>query len=153
MKSTINYISELNCFHRWLETYYLPPLSQLLWYRLMALFNQSGWETEIIADNATLMQLVGVKREATFIAQVRRPLLENRLLLLYRGRKGHPNRYRLMPLAPENDMIYIYQDELKLNDEIYQFAPTAQKLGTDVFQTLRMLSKEDYNRLTKNLTI
>ena len=50
-------------------------------------------------------------------------------------------------------MIYIYQDELKLNDEIYQFAPTAQKLGTDVFQTLRMLSKEDYNRLTKNLTI
>ena len=64
MKSTINYISELNCFHRWLATNYLPPLSQLLWYRLMALFNQSGWETEIIADNATLMQLVGVKREA-----------------------------------------------------------------------------------------
>lgn len=102
MKQTINYIAELNAFNRWLATHYLPPKSQLLWYRIIALFNQSGWEEEIVADNPTLMQQVGDKREATFINQTRKPLLDNHLLVLYKGRKGHPNRYRMLYIAEEN---------------------------------------------------
>jgi len=102
MKQQINYISELNAFNRWLATNYLPPKSQLLWYRMMALFNQSGWEEEISADNPTLMQQVGEKREATFIYQIRKPLIDNKLIKLYKGRKGHPNKYRMLYLADEN---------------------------------------------------
>lgn len=102
MKQMINYISELNAFNRWLATNYLPPKSQLLWYRMMALFNQSGWEEEIVADNTTLMQQVGEKREATFIYQIRKPLIDNGLLQLYKGRKGHPNKYRMLYIADEN---------------------------------------------------
>lgn len=110
MKQTINYISELNAFNRWLATNYLPPKSQLLWYRMMALFNQSGWEEEIVADNITLMQQVGEKREATFIYQIRKPLIDNGLLQLHKGRKGHPNKYRMLYIADENKQPILSSD-------------------------------------------
>lgn len=110
MKQKINYIAELNSFNRWLATNYLPPKSQLLWYRMMALFNQSGWEEKIVADNTALMQQVGEKREATFIYQIRKPLIDNNLIQLYKGRKGHPNRYSMLYLADENKQISFAKD-------------------------------------------
>lgn len=110
MKQKINYIAELNAFNRWLATNYLPPKSQLLWYRMMALFNQSGWEEKIVADNTALMQQVSEKREATFIYQIRKPLIDNNLIQLYKGRKGHPNRYRMLYLADENKQISFAKD-------------------------------------------
>lgn len=118
MKQKINYIAELNAFNRWLSTNYLPPKSQLLWYRMIALFNQSGWEDKIVADNPSLMQQVGEKREATFIYQIRKPLIDNNLIQLYKGRKGHPNKYRMLYMADENKQTSSAKDIMNYIESI-----------------------------------
>nr|DAI43460.1 MAG TPA: hypothetical protein [Caudoviricetes sp.] len=36
----MSYIDLINAFEKWLETNYLQSSSQLLWYKLIALFNK-----------------------------------------------------------------------------------------------------------------
>lgn len=36
----MTYIELINGFENWLETHHLPIASQLLWYKLIALFNR-----------------------------------------------------------------------------------------------------------------
>ena len=99
--STINPLSELVAFDRWLSKVYLPSASQLLWIKLFLLFNRSGWPEWIRVDNATLMAQVQIKREGTFIA-VRDKLIQAGLIAYQRGRKGVPSRYKLLPLAGQS---------------------------------------------------
>ena len=65
--SNMTYIEKLNAFDRWLETNYLPAQSQLLWYKLISLFNKCGWAEWVTIDNQRLMSLIQIRREATFI--------------------------------------------------------------------------------------
>lgn len=94
----MNYLSEINAFERWLETNHLPALSQLLWYKLLALFNRSGWREWITVDNRRLMSLIQVGREATFI-DLRNNLIEKGLLFYHKGKKGAPSRYKMSYLT------------------------------------------------------
>ena len=94
----MNYIAELNAFDRWLETNYLPALSELLWRKMVALFNRCGWAEWISVDNQRLMGLIQVKREATFI-DYRNKLVEAGLIEYQKGKKGSPNRYKLISLS------------------------------------------------------
>lgn len=50
----MTYIDRLNAFHNWLGTHWLPPNSQLLFFRLLAIFNQAGWPETIRLDNFRL---------------------------------------------------------------------------------------------------
>ena len=93
--SGMNYIQELNAFERWLETNYLPGNSQLLWYKLVALFNRSGWKEWITVDNQRLMVLIQCKSEKTFI-RARDNLIEKGLFVYQKGKKGSPNAYRMI---------------------------------------------------------
>lgn len=90
----MNYLSEINAFERWIETNYLPASSQLLWYKLMMLFNRSGWAEWILVDNQRLMTLVQMKREATFL-EVRNRLIDAGLIKYQKGKKGSPNKYKM----------------------------------------------------------
>ncbi|MGP1569193.1 MAG: hypothetical protein ACTTHM_10745 [Peptoanaerobacter stomatis] len=90
----MNYIELINDFERWLETNYLPISSQLLWYKLIALFNRCGWSEWVTVDNQRLMALMQMKREATFI-QCRDKLLEAKLFEFQKGKKGQPNKYKI----------------------------------------------------------
>ena len=63
----MTYIELINGFENWLETHHLPIASQLLWYKLIALFNRCGWQEWIAVDNQRLMSVMQIKREATFI--------------------------------------------------------------------------------------
>lgn len=90
----MSYIELINAFEKWLETNYLPSLAQLLWYKLIALFNKAGWSEWVTVDNHRLMALLGVKREATFIS-CRDRLIEARLFEYQKGKKGSPNRYKI----------------------------------------------------------
>jgi len=94
----MDYLREINAFERWLETNYLPRLSQLLWYRLMALCNRAGWPEWMALDNQRLMGLVQSRREATFVS-IRDSLEEAGFLQLESGKKGSPNRYKMVPYA------------------------------------------------------
>ena len=69
----VSYIDYLNAFHRWLENHYLPAASQLLYFRLLDVFNRCGW-AEWVSEK----------------------LLEAGFLEYRRGKKGVPGQYKLV---------------------------------------------------------
>ena len=91
----VNYLAEIIAFERWLETNYLPISSQLLWYKMMNLFNRSGWSEWVIVDNLRLMAAMQMSREATLI-KARDDLIKAGLIVYQKGRKGSPNRYKMV---------------------------------------------------------
>ena len=90
----MTYIELINAFEKWLETNYLPSKAQLLWYKLIGLFNKAMWSEWITVDNYRLMALLDVKREATFISY-RDKLIEAGLFEYKKGKKGSPNKYKI----------------------------------------------------------
>ncbi|MEG1107029.1 MAG: hypothetical protein RSD63_10235 [Eubacterium sp.] len=100
----MNYLKEINCFERWLETNYLPGQSQLLWYKIMMLCNRCGWAEWITVDNQRLMGLIQVKREATFI-DLRNKLVDEGLIEYQKGKKGSPNRYKVYSFDQINNKL------------------------------------------------
>lgn len=126
----MNYITELNGFERWLENNYLPPMSQLLWYKLVGLFNRCGWPEWVTVDNQRLMSLIQLKREATFI-ELRNKLIEAGLIEYRKGKKGSPNQYKIntFNLKAQTEVQSVVQTEVKtvvetadinkLNENIY----------------------------------
>lgn len=111
----MNYIAELNAFDRWLETNYLPALSELLWRKMVALFNRCGWAEWISVDNQRLMGLIQVKREATFI-DYRNKLVEAGLIEYQKGKKGSPNRYKLISLSEvKNNNTFTSEVQTEVN--------------------------------------
>lgn len=91
----MNYITEINAFEQWLETHYLSISAQLLWYKLMAIFNRTGWNEWVTVDNLRLMAAMQMGREATLI-KVRDELIKAGLVEYQKGKKGSPNKYRLV---------------------------------------------------------
>lgn len=118
----MNFVDEVNSFERWVESHFLPPLSQLLWYKLFMLCNRSGWQEWVQVDNPRLMGLVGVRREKSFI-EMRDKLLEAGLFDFERGKKGYPNRYRLISFTSINAFDLKVQSEV--NPEVQAAAQTA----------------------------
>lgn len=90
----MSYLNLILAFERWLETNYLQSSVQLLWYKLISLFNKAGWREWIGVDNHRLMVMMQIKREATFI-ELRNKLLEAKLFEFKRGKKGQPNQYKI----------------------------------------------------------
>ena len=89
-----NYILLNEGFYRWLETNHLQAQPQLLFLKLIHLFNVSGWSEWLAVDNQRMMSLVQTKREQTFI-DWRDRLMEKKLIFYIKGRKGSPNKYKL----------------------------------------------------------
>lgn len=90
----MTYIDLINAFERWLETNYLPISSQLLWYKLISLFNKCGWSEWVTVDNQRLMSIMQIKNEKTFI-KCRDNLIEAGLFEYRKGKKGSPNQYKI----------------------------------------------------------
>jgi hypothetical protein len=84
----------LKCFEEWLATNYLPPISQLIMYKLISLFNSCGWKEWIVADNFYFMSICKVNSEKTFI-NWRDYLIKEGLIEYLKGSKNKPNKYKL----------------------------------------------------------
>ncbi len=112
----MNYIKQINGFEQWLETNHLSSSAQLLWYKLVNLFNKSGWNEWISVDNQRLMAAIKVSREATLI-KVRDELIKAGLIELQKGKKGFPNRYKIKSFTfkneTENEVQEVVQDEVQ----------------------------------------
>ena len=102
----MTYIDIINAFERWLETNYLPSLSQLIWYKLISLFNKCRWCEWVTVDNYRLMSMSGLSNEKTFI-RYRDRLLEAGLFEYKKGKKGSPNQYKI------NTLIFTVQTTAK----------------------------------------
>lgn len=105
----MNYLQEINAFERWLETNYLPAVSQLLWYKFIALFNRCGWAEWVTVDNRRLMAVTGIDSEKTLI-RARDLLLEKGLIEYQKGKKGSPNKYRIVPVNKIHCNFYSEND-------------------------------------------
>lgn len=94
----MNYIVEINAFNDWCEQHYLPMEAQFLWYKLMAKNNRLGWCEWVQVDNLELMGILRIKREATVIG-IRDKLIETGLIKFIKGKKGTPNKYKMISLS------------------------------------------------------
>ncbi len=108
----MDYIREINAFERWCENNRLPIPAQMLWYKLMQRFNRNGWCEWVSVDNLTLMAAMQMSREATFI-QVRNELIKAGLIEYQKGKKGSPNRYRMLPFCEKNTFKNEVQSEVQ----------------------------------------
>jgi len=107
----MNYITEINAFERWCEIYYLPSLSQLLWYKLMSVFNKSGWSEYLELSNISVMAMIQTGREATMI-QARNDLVEAGLIRYEQGKKGSPGRYWMESVVKINMFKNVVHSEV-----------------------------------------
>lgn len=90
----MTYIDYLNRFNRWLETNALPASSQLMFYKLLHVFNRAGWPERVGVDNLRLMLLTDTRSEKSAI-RARDKLVAAGFITYRRGRKGTPNQYAL----------------------------------------------------------
>ena len=99
----MNYILEINAFEQWTETHYLPIPSQLLWYKLMSICNKAGWSEWVTVGNQRLMATLQMSREASFI-KARDELIKAGLIEYQKGKKGCPNKYRMVSFTFKNEV-------------------------------------------------
>jgi len=97
----VTYIDYLNDFNQWLETNALPASSQLLYYKLLYVFNRAGWPEDVGVDNLRLMVMLDGASKTTVI-RARDKLIACGFIDYYKGKKGAPNRYALS-LRYKND--------------------------------------------------
>ena len=127
----MNYILEIKAFEEWLETHYLPIPPQLLWYKLMYFCNRSGWSEWVQVDNLHLMAALQMSREATLI-KARGELIKAGLIEYQKGKKGYPNRYRIISLSERNTFKSVVQSEVypvvesAVQSEVY---PVVESVG------------------------
>ena len=90
----VTYIDYLNDFNRWLETNDLPCNSQIMYFKLLHIFNRAGWPESIQVDNLRMALLIGAESKGTVI-RARDKLVAAGFIEFQPGRKGSPNCYRL----------------------------------------------------------
>lgn len=95
----MTYIDYLNQFNLWLESGTLPASSQLMYYKLLHVFNRAGWPPTVQLDNRRLMLISELGSEASVI-RVRRKLVDSGLIRYESGKKGSPNQYFLCKIQP-----------------------------------------------------
>lgn len=90
----MTYIDYLNDFNQWLETNPLPASSQLMYFKLLNIFNRAGWPEEVGVDNLRLQMMLDGAAKTT-VVRARDKLVEAGFIAYKKGRKGFPNRYAL----------------------------------------------------------
>lgn len=89
----MTYIDRLNQFNRWLESNALPGNAQLMYFKLLNVFNRAGWPESVQVDTLRLMQMIGCQKEASYHA--RDKLVEAGFITYKKGSKGKPTKYFL----------------------------------------------------------
>ena len=90
----VTYLDILNSFHQWQKSNYLPGNARLLYYSLLAIFNEARWPEQVQIDNFRLMSMLDTRTERVAIA-ARDSLVAAGLIEYSKGKKRSPNTYRL----------------------------------------------------------
>ncbi len=142
----MNYLLEINAFERWLETHHLPSSSQLLWYKLMYLGSRSQWSEWIIVDNRRLMVILQMSSENTFL-RCRDELINVGLIEYQKGKKGSPNKYKILSLVGEDAAKNTSKNEVKT--EVETAVNTAVNMVVKAEVKTADINKQNKNK-TKN---
>ena len=84
----MTYIDYLNSFNQWLESNTLPGNAQLLFFRLLNVFNRAGWPEYVQVDTRRLTILADCEKDAAYRA--RDKLCDAGFLNYRKGKKGPP---------------------------------------------------------------
>lgn len=93
--TALTYIDYLNAFHRYCKEKYLPGNAKLLYFELLALFNEAYWPDSLQVDNLRLMSLVDTRTERVAIS-ARDKLVDAGFIWYRKGKKRSPNTYYLL---------------------------------------------------------
>lgn len=97
----MSYIDHIRALDEFLEVNTLSPEAQLIYYKLLSLFNRAHWPECIQVDNVRLQAMSGIENERTF-RRHKDKLVATGLVLFTKGRPGSPNKYALpRSSAPE----------------------------------------------------
>ena len=91
----LSYIDMINCFNEWCYDHQVDMKVQIIYYKLLHLINRNQWKEWTEISNFRLMGLCGFSSEMTFI-RCRDKLIELGFLDYQKGKKGQPNRYKLV---------------------------------------------------------
>lgn len=94
------YLNYLNAFHRYCKEKHLPGNAKLLYFELLALFNEARWPVSLQVDNLRLMSLVDTRTERVAIS-ARDKLVDAGFIRYRKGKKGSPNTYYLLKYTPQ----------------------------------------------------
>lgn len=95
----MTYIDRLNSFNRWLESNALPGNAQLMYFKLLNVFNRAGWPESVQIDTMRLVQLTGCQKDTAYRA--RDKLAESGFISFKKGNKGKPTTYFLSEKSTE----------------------------------------------------
>ena len=90
----MTYLDLLNSFHQWQKSNYLSGNARLLYYSILAIFNEARWPEQVQIDNFRLMSMLDTRTERVAIA-ARDSLVAAGLIEYSKGKKRSPNTYRL----------------------------------------------------------
>ena len=89
----MSYIDYLNSFNKWVESNTLPASSELLYYKLLYVFNRAGWLEHVQVDTLRLMAMLRCQKDAAYNA--RDKLAQAGFISFKSGKKGMPTLYFL----------------------------------------------------------
>lgn len=93
----MTYIDYLNAFNRRVEHGHLSPTAQLLYFKLLDVFNVCGWPEWVSVDNFRLMGMVQVAKKDT-LWRARDALVSGGFIEYRKGKKGTPSQFKLIQL-------------------------------------------------------
>jgi hypothetical protein len=138
----MNYVWQINAFHRFRRCRYLPLKAQLLWFDLMDLCNTCGWPEWIQIDDARLAAMLGSTDKHTAY-RARDALSEAGLLEYVTGSKGVPTRYRLRDLA---DVPLVYA----AGNDTANDAQITPETTPEVTPETGLINKQEINETKRN---
>lgn len=100
----------------------------------MAIANKAGWSEWVTVDNLRLMAAMQMSREATLI-KTRDELIKAGLIEYQKGKKGTPNRYKIIPFEKntfKSEVETVVQSEVESVDIYKQKQKQKQNIGTNV---------------------
>lgn len=90
----MSYIDHIRAFENWLEVNSISCEQQMIYYKLLSLFNKAGWPESVQVDNPRLQSMCGIESQRSF-ERHKAKLLTTGLIKCRKGYKTNPNRYTL----------------------------------------------------------
>lgn len=160
----MNYLKEVIAFERWLETNPMPIESQLIWYRMIAIFNRSGWMEWVTLDNRRFMSIIGFsEKEHRRFYYSRDLLVKYRLVDHIKGVKGRPTKYKLLSFddpmtgkiigdAAENENIPILENSHIAENSMTSISITKNHIINSTENSTKKRTENSTDNRTENST-
>lgn len=141
----MTYIDYLNKFNRWLDSNSISSTAQLLYFKILDVFNMARWPDYIQLDNLRLACLASVSSEKSAI-KARKELVDSGWIKFESGSKGKPSKYLL-----EINTVNIYCKKYSANStaNIYSTNDSESDSKSLIYNNINNKTLEENKNKTK----